>query len=181
MNEYGIEKDNLTIVERRLKSLRLKKHLTQRQAAKVLHVTRHLISEWENGYFDISLSQLVKIASLYSSSLDYILGITDNLNEDYDYLYINKLDLKYVGIKIREIRKKEKLTQEEFASMLFTKRSNISYYEIGKKSITTADLKGICETFGVSADYITGNILEPITREKVKKMKPEEVKNVVNS
>jgi len=177
---YDTEKENITIVEERLKKIRLEKRLTQLQASKVLKVNRSLISIWENGYANISLKQLIKIASLYHVPIDYILGIINEIDKE-DYLYIKKLDLKYVGSKIKEVRKSNNLTQEQFAKMLFTKRSNISYYEIGKLTISTADLKEICETFGVSADYIIGNTLKPIKRYKRKKLTPKDVKGLVES
>ena len=45
--------------------------------------------------------------------------------------------------------------------------------------INTADLKQICETFGVSADYIVGNIDINIKREKKLKIKAKEIKEKV--
>ena len=76
------------------------------------------------------------------------------------------MDLMLIGKRLWEIRKSEHLTQEKFAQRLDTKRSSISYYEIGKMMISTADLKQICEVFGVSADYVVGNIDTNIKREK---------------
>lgn len=178
--DFEIEKNNLTIMEIRLRELREKKGITQFEVAMALDINRSLLSIWENGYANISLKQLIKLAAFYHVPIDYILGMINEI-DNHHYLYIKTLDLKYVGIKIREIRKKENLTQDKFAEMLYTKRSNISYYEIGKMTISTADLKGICETFGVSADYITGNTLEFIKRKKKVKVKAKEIKALVNS
>lgn len=123
---------------------------------------------------------MIKICAACKVPLDYLLGIIDEYNIK-EYNFINKLDLKYVGDKIREIRKKEHLTQDRFAQKIDTKRSSISYYEIGKMMISTADLKQICETFGVSSDYIVGNIAVLVLREKVTKIKPKDFKEIITN
>ncbi len=172
--------NNLTIIEERLKYLREQKEFTQSEFAKLLGVSRSLICVWENGYANISLRQMIKICAACKVPLDYLLGIIDEYNIK-EYNFINKLDLKYVGDKIREIRKKEHLTQDRFAQKIDTKRSSISYYEIGKMMISTADLKQICETFGVSSDYIVGNIAVLVLREKVTKIKPKDFKEIITN
>lgn len=47
--------------------------------------------------------------------------------------------------------------------------------------ISTADLKQICETFGVSSDYIVGNIAVLVSREKVTKIKPKDFKEIITN
>jgi len=170
--------ENLTIIENRIKFLRERLGYTQYDLAKMLNISRSLVAIWENGYANISLKQIIKFCNVYDVSLDYLLGIVD-VPKDYDYCFINNLNLKYVGEKIKEIRKNEKLTQEKFASKIFTKRSNISYYEIGKMMISTADLKQICETFGYSADYIVGNTFICIKRVKKQKIKTKDIKEFI--
>lgn len=83
--------------------------------------------------------------------------------------------------QLEALEKRATLTQDKFAKKIDTKRSNISYYEIGKMMISTADLKQICETFGVSADYIVGNIDINIKRNKKIKLKTKEIKEKVSN
>ncbi len=152
---------NITIIEERIIDLRIEVNYNQGDVAKLMNVSNSLISMWERGDANISLRQIIKFCSIYQVSLDYILGLSNvKNNKDYEYKYIDKLDKKYLGIKIKEIRKKARLSQEEFALKIHTKRSNISYYEIGKMMISTADLKEICLKFNCSSDYLIGNILE---------------------
>lgn len=174
-----MDKD-LTIIEERIKYLRDRRGFTQSEFAKLIGVSRSLVCVWENGYANISLRQMIKISYVYLVPLDYILGITDTFQLK-NYKFINKLNLKYVGEKIREIRKKEGLTQERFAKKIDTKRSSISYYEIGKMMISTADLKQICLTFGVSADYIVGNINKRLESPKHNKIKVKEIKEKITN
>ena len=172
--------ENLTVIEIRIKALRERLGYSQIMVAKSIGVSRSLIAAWESGYANISLKQMIKLSYFYQVPIDYLLGIIDEVNQ-YPYRYINEMDLKLIGKRLREIRKSFGLTQEMFAQRIDTKRSSISYYEIGKMMISTADLKQICETFGVSADYIVGNIDIPIKRDKKIKIKAKEIKENISN
>ena len=172
--------ENLTIIEKRIRALRERIGYSQIEIAKILGVNRSLIALWENGYANISLKQLIKLAYIYQVPIDYLLGIIEEI-DDYEYHYIDTMDLKSIGLKLKEIRKNNKMTQDKFAQKIDTKRSSISYYEIGRMMISTADLKQICETFGVSADYIVGNIKNNITRNKKQKLKVKDIKEKVSN
>ena len=172
--------ENLTIIEKRIRSLRERIGYSQIEIANMLGVNRSLIALWENGYANISLKQLIKLAYIYQVPIDYLLGIIEEIDH-YEYHYIDTMDLKSIGLKLKEIRKTNKMTQDKFAQKIDTKRSSISYYEIGRMMISTADLKQICETFGVSADYIVGNIKNNITRNKKQKLKVKDIKEKVSN
>ena len=64
----------------RLKNLREDKDLTQADVAKLLFITQQQYSLYENGYREISVSMLIKLAEYYNVSIDYILGRTDSRN-----------------------------------------------------------------------------------------------------
>lgn len=167
---------NLTIIEIRIKFLRDLKGLSQMELAEKLGVSRSVINSWENGYANISLRKLVKLSYFFKVPIDYILGLINEFNKN-DYEFKENLDLKYLGRNIRIIRIIEGLNQREFALKIKTKPSSISYYECGKMSISTADLKDICNTFGFSADWCIGNTLECIRRDVKIKIKPEEIRS----
>lgn len=171
---------NVTVIEERIFNIRERIGYTQEELAKKLGVSRSLVNNWENGYANISLKQLIKLAYIYQVPIDYLLGIIEEI-DDYEYHYIDTMDLKSIGLKLKEIRKTNKMTQDKFAQKIDTKRSSISYYEIGRMMISTADLKQICETFGVSADYIVGNINNNITRNKKQKLKVKDIKEKVSN
>lgn len=171
---------NVTVIEERIFNIRERIGYTQEELAKKLGVSRSLVNNWENGYANISLKQLIKLAYIYQVPIDYLLGIIEEI-DDYEYHYIDTMDLKSIGLKLKDIRKTNKMTQDKFAQKIDTKRSSISYYEIGRMMISTADLKQICETFGVSADYIVGNINNNITRNKKQKLKVKDIKEKVSN
>jgi len=180
IERVGNMNSNMTVIEERIKNLRERNMITQKELANKMNISRNLICLWENGYANISLRQIIKYSYIYNVSLDYVLGIIDN-PDNKKYKFIKKLDLKYVGTKIREIRKSLNMTQEKFATKIDTKRSSISYYESGKMMISTADLKQICETFGYSSDYIVGNIKTCIRREIKNKLKAKDIKEFITN
>ena len=76
---------NITIVEERIYLLRVKNHFTQQEVANKLNLSRSLINNWENGFSNISLKQLIKLAYLYQVPIDYLLGIIDEI-DNYELL-----------------------------------------------------------------------------------------------
>lgn len=61
----------------RLKQLREAKQLSQQEAAERLSVGRSTISGYERNTITPSVEQLVRMAVLYNTSLDYMMGIDD--------------------------------------------------------------------------------------------------------
>lgn len=59
----------------KLKTLRLKKELTQQQLADILGVTKSVISAYENGMRYPSYALLIKIARIFHVTTDYLLGL----------------------------------------------------------------------------------------------------------
>ena len=67
-----------TIFNKRLVELRTEKGLSQKDAAADLGVSQALLSHYEKGIREYSLSFLCKAAEYYNVTTDYILGITDS-------------------------------------------------------------------------------------------------------
>ena len=70
----------------RLKELRDTKHLSQSDVAARLEVSRATISGYECNTITPSVEQLVKLAVLYNTSLDYMMGMHNR-----PYLYLDDL------------------------------------------------------------------------------------------
>lgn len=58
----------------RIKDLRKKQNLTQKQLAIKVHVSPQVISNWERGYSTPDSEDLKKIAESLDTSTDYLLG-----------------------------------------------------------------------------------------------------------
>ena len=57
-----------------LNGLRIENNLSRAQLAEQLNVSVRLISYWENGQRECDFNMLIKIADLFSVSIDYLLG-----------------------------------------------------------------------------------------------------------
>ena len=57
-----------------LSALRLEFNLSRSQLAEKLNGSVRLISYWENGQRECDFDMLIKIADLFSVSIDYLLG-----------------------------------------------------------------------------------------------------------
>ena len=63
---------------KRLYDLRIDNDLTQQQVADYLMCNRQVYARYERGLREIPVSMLIKLADFYKTSVDYILGRTDN-------------------------------------------------------------------------------------------------------
>ena len=61
----------------RIRDLREDKDLTQTQIAEYLNCSQRIYSNSERGDVDIPTQILIKLAKLHDTSVDYLLGITD--------------------------------------------------------------------------------------------------------
>ena len=61
----------------RLKELRIEKKIGQIQLAKEIGVSKGIISLWENGLREPTLSSLIALAKFFEVSLDYLAGISE--------------------------------------------------------------------------------------------------------
>ena len=67
-----------TIFADRIKYLRTEKELGQEELAKTLGVSASVISRWENGLREPSMSSLIALSKFFHVSIDYIVGLTDD-------------------------------------------------------------------------------------------------------
>ncbi len=61
----------------RLRDLREDHDLTQKQLAEKLDMSQTGYSKYETGENDVPTHVLLKLAALYRTSVDYLLGVTD--------------------------------------------------------------------------------------------------------
>ena len=62
----------------RIRDLREDRDLNQTQVAKFLGMSQTGYSKYETGENDIPTSILIQLARIYNTSIDYLLGETDN-------------------------------------------------------------------------------------------------------
>lgn len=64
----------------RLKELRLKAGVTQKELATYLGVTGQTLLNWENGIYEPKIAELIKLADYFNVTVDYLIErpITNN-------------------------------------------------------------------------------------------------------
>lgn len=62
----------------RLRDMREDRDLPQRMMAELLHVSQATYSRYESGTLDIPSAALIALAQFYETSIDYLLGLTDD-------------------------------------------------------------------------------------------------------
>jgi len=63
----------------RLRDLREDKDLNQDEVAKLLNISQTTYSRYESGVLDIPSLSLIKLANFYKTSIDYLVGLTDEV------------------------------------------------------------------------------------------------------
>lgn len=87
----------------RIKALRLSLGLNQVEFGKSLNVTKQSVSNWENENILPSIDMLTKIATLYSVSADYLLGLQDFRSVDVSGL--TNEQIAHLQLLINDLRK----------------------------------------------------------------------------
>ncbi len=62
----------------RLKDLRIDRDLYQKDIANILGIDQRQYSRYELGKYEMPYNMIIKLAMYYNTSVDYLLGITDN-------------------------------------------------------------------------------------------------------
>lgn len=61
----------------RIRNLREDRDLTQKQMGEILNCSQRIYSNYECGDVDIPTQILIKLAKFHKTSVDYLLGLTD--------------------------------------------------------------------------------------------------------
>ncbi|MDR2090633.1 MAG: helix-turn-helix domain-containing protein [Clostridiales bacterium] len=80
----------------KIKELRIEKKLLQGDIANFLNTTKQNVSRWENGHFEPSQENIIKLANFFGVTTDYLLGLE---NEDGTKIYENKAVQKKTAVQ----------------------------------------------------------------------------------
>lgn len=62
----------------RIRNLREDKDLKQKHLADILSVAQTTYSDYEHGKINIPIPTLIRLAEFYNTSIDYLVGLTDD-------------------------------------------------------------------------------------------------------
>ncbi|SDG61558.1 Helix-turn-helix [Desulfosporosinus hippei DSM 8344] len=66
------------IMRLKIRDVREDHDLTQQQVAQYLMCDQSLYSKYERGERDVPLNIMIKLAQFYKTSIDYLVGLTEN-------------------------------------------------------------------------------------------------------
>ena len=138
----------------KLKFLRKKQGLTQKDVADLVHVNRVTYTNWEKGEREPSFENISMLACIFDVSIDYLLSEYIEISKERllklkaeEYFkcfsfYIKQIvvrkdedevqeTISNFGIKLKLARQFRNLTQEELAGMLGVTKKTIINYEKG--------------------------------------------------
>ncbi len=132
----------------RYKDIREDRDLFQQEIADILKINRISYIRYEQGLRQMPINKLIILADFYNTSIDYLIGETDN-KERYKKLHTIKPKIKY----LRELKK---LSQEDIAKVLKIHQVQYCRYETEKRLIPLDKLIILSEFYNTSIDYIVG-------------------------
>ena len=136
---------------KRISDLRIDNDLTQEEMAKILGISRSKYSQIEIGFLDFKLELLNKFANYFKINVDYIYGLTDKKK----VCYKDNIDLKDIGIRLRNYRKDKGLSQVDICNLTGIYQSSYSRYELGC-SLTGHKLYVVASKLNLSMDELMG-------------------------
>lgn len=62
----------------RIQDLRIDSDLSQKKIGEILHISQRSYSHYETGSRNIPIKMLIRLADYYDTTIDYLVGRTDN-------------------------------------------------------------------------------------------------------
>ena len=112
------------------------------------------ISRYETGEREPRISDLQKIATVLNTSVAYLVGETDD--QHHTTTDESRQGDAMFATKLRSLRKKAKLTQEELSQKVNVSIDTVRRWEGGDRLPNSDSLRLIADIFDVSVDYLVG-------------------------
>ena len=158
----------------RLKELRIKNGMYQKDVAKILGIERTTYVKYETGVTEPDIKTLIKLADIFNVTLDYLLGRSTSstasgspspegkatIQQNESPLTNKELALIEVknmfSLRLKGLRVDKKLTQIQLAQELNVSIGAVGNWEAGKRMPDYSALLKIADYFLVSVDYLLG-------------------------
>lgn len=135
----------------RLRKARMKKGLSQKEAAKLLNISPGRLSHYENGRANPPQELLTEMAKHYSVSGDYILGL--NVLETN----VPEKQLEVFRERLNTLRIKKRLSRKELAEFVGVTEEKIKEWEFNCTELPKAtELFYLAAPLDVTPDYLAG-------------------------
>lgn len=78
MQHNNMKKEVNNMRFQRIQDMRNDADLSQRQISEILHISQRSYSHYETGTRNIPVEMLIRLANYYDTSIDYLVGRTNN-------------------------------------------------------------------------------------------------------
>ena len=137
----------------KLKTLRENNSLTLQDISKLLNFEKDTYGKYEREYTTMPLKHLNTLCNYFNVSLDALLNLTNNLDNE---IINSEINYKKLSFHLRCIRKKYHLTQNDIAYYFGISVMSVSRYEMYPKTISITYLCNFAKKFNISIDYLCG-------------------------
>lgn len=96
-------KTRLYMLNEQIRSLRINMGISQIELAKKLGVTKQSVSNWENDNILPSIEMLIKIATFFGVSTDFLLGL--NKKRTLDIENLSETQIAHIQLLVDDLRK----------------------------------------------------------------------------
>lgn len=141
----------------KLKELRKEKGFTQQEVADICGVKQTVYAKWEHAKMKPIYENLSMLACIFDVSIDYLLS---------EYIEISKdklLKLKTEGEKmkvfpqrLKELRQKKGLTQQNIADLVHVNRVTYTNWEKGNREPNFETLLKLASILNTTTSYLLG-------------------------
>ena len=162
MKEYRKD-ENMNTFSHNLKKLRISRGLTRDELAKLIHMPKNSIVNYELGRKLPGYDAIVKFEDFYrvsAADLSREVEISDQQVFDEEMSVDNSGAEEKLGIRLKSLRKKAGLTQQKLADIFGISKYSIWHYENGSKQPGCKVLANYEEFFRVTASYLLGTTEE---------------------
>ncbi len=138
-----------------LKSLLKRKHLTQKELAKSLGISRTQIGNYISGYYMPSIKNALKLCEFFNCSIDFLLGhdVIPNRYGTYNSPSYEKFCQRYSDLLNENNTNHSRITREAQFN-----RNNLVYWN-KRRTIPTLDILSKLSTIlNVPIEYLIGRI-----------------------
>lgn len=136
----------------RFKQIRKHFGLSQAQFAQRIKKSPGFISNVETDRSEVSMSTIQEVCRVFGIDKNWLSSGTGDMFTDGNR--IGKADKDNVGVRIKLIRRKSGMTQEQFADMIGYSKMQIHYVENGKTIPSNELIRSASTAFNVSYEWL---------------------------
>ena len=168
----------MTTIGNRIKKTREVHHLTQTEFGELFGIVKSTVSSYEHGNSTPDDDIKIAICKHFNISMDYLFGLTacDNLIDEFSGVNSNQEEKSpkkckcehgmTFGTRLKTLRERAGLTQEQLGLNVNLSKANISKYESDSVEPNLSTLIQIATLFEVTVDYLLGVETKTIATER---------------